>query len=441
MSQSAYIVTGLGFGDEGKGTTVDYLTRNRGVKTVIRHNGGAQAGHNVVTDDGRHHTFAQFGSGTFAGARTFLSRFMVVHPMALLVEAKHLARARVSNPLSLVDIDRRALVITPFHQSFNRLLELSRGDKRHGTCGVGVGATVSDSYSHPSEAIRVGDLYDTAAFKSKLRVVQARKVAQAEVILRGGGMSNAFLEELETLRFLDIDSYARDLRPFRETVKAVEGEGFLSALLATGEDVVFEGAQGVLLDEWYGFHPHTTYSTCTHDNARTLLREGGYGGREVSLGVLRSYMTRHGQGPFPTETDSRVRIEPHNSPRSWQGGFRWGNFDFMLARYALEACKGTSGLVITHMDDMAWNPCDYYLRDGVRTAPIPVNHNRVENGFQDHLLSFVTGVVPHLRGGDANEKAVISGLQEGLGVPVVMASFGPTAESKFIYTDIFHRSN
>src|SRR5437773_11389748 len=91
MRRQAIIVIGLAFGDEGKGSIVDFLTRRYNAHTVVRFNGGPQAGHNVVTSDGRHHTFSQFGSGTFVpGVRTLLSRFVLIEPYAMFKEAAHL---------------------------------------------------------------------------------------------------------------------------------------------------------------------------------------------------------------------------------------------------------------------------------------------------------------------------------------------------------------
>src|SRR5258707_5943403 len=138
------IVVDLGYGDAGKGTVVDWLCspgQAGGPRTVVRFNGGAQAAHNVVTQDGRHHTFAQFGSGTLSapGTRTYLSRFMLVDPLALVGEAEHLARLGVAAPLALVAIDRDALLTTPYHQAANRAREAARGAARHGSCGMGVG--------------------------------------------------------------------------------------------------------------------------------------------------------------------------------------------------------------------------------------------------------------------------------------------------------------
>ena len=157
MNPRAFIVTGLGFGDCGKGTVTDALTRRFDARLVVRFNGGAQAGHNVVLPDGRHHTFAQFGAGTFVeGVRTHLASHVVVHPTALAVEADYLARGGVPDALSRLTADPRCLVTTPFHQAAGRLRERLSG---HGTCGVGVGETMRDALAHADDAIRLGALH------------------------------------------------------------------------------------------------------------------------------------------------------------------------------------------------------------------------------------------------------------------------------------------
>ena len=131
----AFLVAGLGFGDEGKGSIVDYLVRRENARTVVRFNGGAQAAHNVVTPEGAHHTFAQFGSGSFAGAETVLSKFVMVNPPALLKEAAALKGKGVEPQ---VYVDKAALVTTPFHVAVNRIKESRRGSGRHGSCGMGI---------------------------------------------------------------------------------------------------------------------------------------------------------------------------------------------------------------------------------------------------------------------------------------------------------------
>src|SRR3954449_12449778 len=138
--RQAFITVDLGFGDAGKGSIVDFLTRANDAHTVVRYNGGAQAGHRVVTAGAspRDHVFAQFGSGTLSGAATHLSRFMLLDPPAMLEEARHLA-ALGSDPLPRTTIDEGAPIITPFARAINRLRERARGSQRHGSCGMGIG--------------------------------------------------------------------------------------------------------------------------------------------------------------------------------------------------------------------------------------------------------------------------------------------------------------
>ena len=143
--------------------------------TVVRFNGGAQAGHNVVTADGRHHTFAQFGSGTFwPGVRTFLSRFMLVDPLALAAEAAHLAAVGVSDALDRLAVDADALLATPYHRAANRARELARGLDRHGSCGMGIGETASYALRFPADAPRVGDCAAPRALAGKLGLLHDR---------------------------------------------------------------------------------------------------------------------------------------------------------------------------------------------------------------------------------------------------------------------------
>ncbi|MGW5010844.1 adenylosuccinate synthetase, partial [Micromonospora chalcea] len=147
------MVVDLGYGDAGKGTVVDLLCATRQVHTVIRFNGGAQAAHNVVLRDGRHHTFAQFGAGTFRpGVRTHLARHVVVDPLALAAEADHLASVGVPDALDRLTVDGEALLATPYHRAANRAREIARGADRHGSCGLGVGGGGAGRPAPPRQA-------------------------------------------------------------------------------------------------------------------------------------------------------------------------------------------------------------------------------------------------------------------------------------------------
>src|SRR5919197_743634 len=289
--RQAILIADLGYGDAGKGATVDYLARLTAAHTVVRYNGGAQAAHNVVAPDGRHHTFAQFGSATFLpGVRTHLSRFT---------------------------IDGDALVISPYQQAANRLRELARGAGRHGSCGLGVGETVGDALVHPDLVLRARDLPDRALTARKLAALRDLKAAQVATLQTCQEQHAASAASRERALF-DDRTLVRDhvdlYRALARAVTLVDGD-YLPRVLRAPGTVLFEGAQGVLLDEWHGFHPYTTWSTTTFRWARQLLDEAGYGAPIVRLGVLRAYATRHGAGPFVTEDpELAARLaEPHNA--------------------------------------------------------------------------------------------------------------------------------
>src|SRR6266545_215189 len=182
--QQAFLTVDLGFGDSGKGSIVDFLTRIHAAHTVVRYNGGAQAAHRVVTDgpNPREHVFAQFGSGTLAGAATHLSRFMLLDPLAMVAEERHLQSLGVPDAFQRTTIDERALVITPFQRAANRLKELARGDGRHGSCGMGIGETMADYLRYGDRVVLAGDLASSDALRAKLAFVRAANLAKIEAL-------------------------------------------------------------------------------------------------------------------------------------------------------------------------------------------------------------------------------------------------------------------
>lgn len=447
------VVVDLGFGDAGKGTITDYWVRTTDADVVVRFNGGAQAGHNVVTKDGRHHTFAQFGSGTFVPTvRTHLSSYTVVHPTALLVEARRLEDIGVRNVLRRITIHREALVTTPFHQAANRLRELARGNQPHGTCGVGVGETMSDAMAGRDDVIRMGDLDDPWKTKTKLQRLQTRKRAEMDEALRALSGLAAAEYERQILEKKDIvDAWLDALAPLR-ALRCTVGSEEERALLRHARAVVFEGAQGVLLDEWRGFHPHTTWSTCTFDNALNILKDIGWEGTITRIGVSRTYATRHGAGPFPTEDPALQGLLPevHNGSDGWQGTFRVGYLDGVLLRYALKACGGADVLALTHMDRVPmpgkWKVCRGYRvqkehRTFFQTALAePEYATDIQLGpyrdleYQERLGKALRRVVPdfeELETGTDGEN-IVRWVEECTGVRVGIVSRGPTAEDKQI---------
>jgi adenylosuccinate synthase len=441
-------VVDLAFGDCGKGSVVDFLTRRRSAGLVVRFNGGPQAAHNVVTADGTH-TFSQFGSGSFVpGVRTLLSRFMLIEPYAMFNEARHLESLGVADAWGRLLIDGRCPVITPAHQAANRLRELARGSAAHGTCGMGIGETVQDLRDHPDLVPHACELSDRAMISRKLRGLCDLKTGQlrdAIVSLRGHPAAKFAIETLTDRSWLGaaVDNYAELAR----RASIVSETAVASALRFSGT-ILFEGAQGVLLDESFGFHPHTTWSTTTFANADLLLDEAGYEGRRYRLGVLRAYFTRHGAGPFVTEDESLSPVlpEPHNAGTGWQGRFRVGLFDAVAARYGLALARGVDGLAMTHLDRLpavAYRMCrayrdhgpvdgdaDHFVREEGRITGLSV-HLAADLTRQERLTELLFQCRPtdtQPAGGGA--EAFIDEVERELRSPVVLTSSGPAASDK-----------
>ncbi|GIH78950.1 adenylosuccinate synthetase [Planobispora longispora] len=401
------IVVDLGYGDAGKGGVVDWLCARGDVTAVIRFNGGAQAGHNVVLPDGRHHTFAQFGSGTFRGVPTHLSRHMVVDPFALSAEADHLRRLGVSQPYGMLTIDREALLATPYHIAAGRDRERERGESRHGSCGMGVGEVMAYALENPFVAPKVGDCERPGLLAQKLNLLRDRL----------GDRIGADAPPVA-------DCLAAYLA-FAQRVRLVD-PSYVSELLRR-RPVVFEGAQGVLLDEWHGFHPHTTWSTTTFDNAFSLLD----GEHAVRLGVLRTYTPRHGPGPLVTEDPELSLPEPHNRSGPWQGPFRIGHFDAVAHRYALAAAGGVDLLALTHLDAPVSRMCDSYdigeLPVEEKSEPVDQAGLAARLARQSELTARLDKALPHYVDGISDWPTAVS---EALGVRVWLGSSGPTAHAK-----------
>lgn len=375
----AIFLAGLGFGDEGKGTITDYLTRKLGARLVVRYNGGFQAAHHVVLPDGRWHCFSQYGSGTLAGARTHLSRFMIVNPEHFRNETHALETLGVEAPSSLVTVSPHALVATPYHGILNRARERARGLGRHGSCGMGIGETVSMSIDHPALALRVGHLRNEGVALYYLQKIRDFVLAE---LLRLKGEGNATDAELGlSTEFRQADVVPRaldDARVFARTVRQAEDSG-LPDMMRRAEVTIFEGAQGVLLDETHGFAPHTTWSDCTFWNAEKLVAPIRDDLELRKLGVLRCFQTRHGPGPMPTEDAACLPLldGDHNQEGPFQGPMRAGHLDLVLTKYAIDVLGGIDGIALTHMDKMRGHgvtPCTHWNSearlefDGLRQA-------------------------------------------------------------------------
>lgn len=408
------IVVDLGFGDAGKGSIVDYLTSmaipiDDRAKTVVRFSGGAQAGHRVVHPGAGEHVFSQFGAGFFNHAATYLSRFMLVDPLALITEAEHLQFPSVGPPLSRVMIDRRALLTTPFHSAANKAREVARGADRHGSCGMGIGETRRFERDHPDDAPIVADTQEPKVLRRKL-----------------WALHDYYMDLIPAADMPPIDLLMEVYKSFANIAHMVD-ERFLPLALENS-NVVFEGAQGVLLDEWFGTYPYNSWTKTGFDNALTLLDEADYTDPVKRIGVTRTYMVRHGAGPFPTENELLTKELPDaaNVNGPWQGQFRVGELDMVLLRYALEVTKGADALAVTHMDKLdkfTWGVGDGYIIDGQRVDaihPPPAKDFVYQQDLTERLMRAKALIVP----GDPLYAL------ESLDIPIEILSYGPKYRDK-----------
>lgn len=430
-----YSVIDLSFGDSGKGTTVDWLCSpasplsHDGISMVVRSNGGCQAGHNVHTSDGRSHTFSMWGSGTFHGVPTYLSDYVYVNPMNIINEGLHLESLGVRGAADLLWIDENCPVITPYHRAANQLREKARGEGAHGTCGHGFGEAVfAHRYRGGDHVLRAGELRDPIVVSDKLRVMRGRLYDEF------GLGADRFIPSLPAIRSYYLD-FATNFKP-----RIVPAEQVLRPALLN-DRCVFEGAQGMLLDEYHGFHPHTTWSDCSTFRIGSLMNTLGVRHQVLNLGVVRAYMTRHGQGPFPTysKTMTDDLREPDNrSTGVFQGVFRKGYFDRPLLSYATQCAGHVHGLVVTHMDQVGkYEPkmcVDYRWR---RTPSTPLEGKLLETEelqveHQTRLTETVVSAIPEY-------ETILSphdptAYAEAIGVDLFASSYGPTFEEKRLAT-------
>lgn len=417
---SVDIVVGLGFGDETKGATVDKLCSEKKVDAVVRFSGGPQTAHNVILPTGEHHTFAQFGSGTLRHVPTVHTRHSLINPLNLIREEENLRKLLGYSPLYDLVVSENSLLITLLHRSANQKREEQRGNGAHGSCGQGIGEAMMYATQFPDAAPRMGDMKNPVQLLRKLVAYRSwveDQLGEPLSLSESTQTVAAQLEELFVSRPLNIVS-----------------DDFISTFISKANNLVFEGTQGVLLDEWVGFHPHTTWSTVTPQNALRALQEAGRSDAPRVLGIVRSYATRHGYGPFPTElvseSDTARFSEHHNKHGRWQGAWRVGDFDMSLMRYAVSAAQKVDGIVLSHCDTPAADVVDY---GDVAVAPIPILPIEEEQLAKQYvntqrLLSVDTMVAQ--RTSIESTEQLTSMIESETDVPVVMASYGPTSDDR-----------
>lgn len=386
-TKRAKAIIGAGYGDEGKGLLTDALAAQDPSNTVVvRFNGGAQAGHTVTLADGRRHVFSHFGAGSFSGASTYLSRHFVAHPMLFAKERAALEDLGVE---PRVVVDPRSFVTTPWDMLVNQWVEDARGPRRHGSVGVGFGETL-ERHRDPRLRTTVADLA-SPNLPSCLEAI-ARSWVPARLAELGVAPPTASPDPQVVNQ-----AFAADARAFLDRVE-------LSERPPSGE-LLFEGAQGLLLDQDLGCFPHVTRSHTGLPNVVRLAEAFGVEALDV-IYVSRAYVTRHGAGPLRHAYAQRPYsgiVDATNQPNPYQGSLRFGCLDVdVLARVV----AADLGRVMTR---------------------IPI---RVGAGLT--CLDQVGARVESVRGGHretSSPEALLSAAAEGLNASMSFASWGPTRET------------
>ena len=310
---TATVVIGANWGDESKGKMVDYLAAgSAGPTVVVRANGGAQAGHTVVTPEGKRHVFSHFGSGTLAGAATYLARHFVCNPLVFWKENRELVALGARPPIAA---DPRCFVTTPYDMLINQAVEDHRAHRRHGSVGLGFGETIERN-SYPAFQLWKADLANKEKVRDRLRLIRDTWVptrCAQHGIPRLARDDHRMSDEI-------LDKTVLACLALEGTV-ATAGAEYLER-----KSVIFEGAQGLALDMDGKNFPHVTRSNTGLRNVAPLARVLG-----LNLDVIyvtRPYLTKHGAGPLVGEYEPNPPIvDQTNTAHPWQGKLRFARLD------------------------------------------------------------------------------------------------------------------
>lgn len=327
----ARVIIGANYGDEGKGMTTDYLCRKLKNCIVIRFNGGAQAGHTVITPSGERMVFSHLGSGTFTKTPTYLSEHFIANPVAYLKELNKFVDEFDTRPLveSIVHIHPNAPVTTPFDVMMNWAVENKRraSASQHGSCGLGINETVTRQLTG-NFSLTIADLIDLPESKLRNKLQHIR----SEYYKHRAHELEDFIDKDWYEDFV-IEEFIIHCRNFISFVRVVEYE-----TLNQYDHLVFEGAQGLLLDEVRGGYPHVTRSRTGLPNVEDVMDAVGIKDADVYY-ITRSYLTRHGAGQLPFEVDYKIypAIEDRtNIDNHFQGKLRFAPLNLSLLREAVD---------------------------------------------------------------------------------------------------------
>lgn len=363
---SSLVIVGAQWGDEGKGKLTDYLAEKADV--VVRYQGGNNAGHTVEVDN-EIYKLQLIPSGIlYADKQCLIGNGVVLDPEAFLNEIRNLENRGIKT--GNLKVSDRAHIIFPYHKKIDELSELKRGSDDLGTTKKGIGPCYMDKTERIG--IRVCDLLKKEVFAKKLKSNLELKNAYLKKIYDFEGYS---YDEM-LAKYLE---YAEQIRPFVDDTSVLVYEA-----LKSQKKVLFEGAQGTLLDLDFGTYP---YVTSSHPIAGGVCIGAGVGPALIGkvIGVVKAYTTRVGKGPFPTElfdeTGEYIRVTGKEFGTVTGRARRCGWFDAVIVRYAARI-SGLTGIAITKLDTLSNIPivkmCVGYRLDGDIIREFPASLEDLE---------------------------------------------------------------
>jgi len=406
-------VLGAQWGDEGKGKIVDLLTPNFSI--VARYQGGHNAGHTVYAN-GRKFVLRLLPSGILHdGITCVIGNGVVIDPQALFAEIDELAAAGIDIGNRLIVSDKAHLIL-PYHRELDLLSEARRGERKIGTTSRGIGPAYEDKIAR--RGVRVGDLANQAALAE---AVEHNVAARNRLIAESTMDAAVVLAELGR-------AWAR-MKPWVTDVSV-----YLAAARRDGRAIMFEGAQGTLLDIDHGTYPYVTSSNATIGGVCTGL---GVGPRAIDkvLGVAKAYTTRVGEGPLPTELTGEIGNRLRETGQEFGAVTgrprRCGWYDAVAVRYAARV-NGLDALALTKLDVLDGLPelqvCTSYRCHGAILTEMP--GELAQLAACEPIYETLAGWSQPTRGvqeyGDlpAEARAYIARLEEITGVPAAIVSTG-----------------
>ncbi len=419
------VVIGTQWGDEGKGKIVDWLTDR--AQGVVRFQGGHNAGHTLVVN-GKKTVLHLIPSGILRDNVTcYIGNGVVLSPEALLEEIDMLAKAGVE-VAGRLKISEATPLILPHHVALDKAREIAKGAGKIGTTGRGIGPAYEDKVAR--RAIRVQDLFHRERFAAKL----------GEVL----DHHNFMLKNYFKAEIVDFNKTLDDAMRMAERIKPLVADvpRALYEANKNGDNLLFEGAQGTLLDIDHGTYPFVTSSNCTAGGASTGTGMGPSSMHYV-LGITKAYTTRVGSGPFPTELFDDVGRylgeKGHEFGATTGRARRCGWFDAAALKRSIQI-NGISGLCVTKLDVLdgleTLRICVGYKIGGQVSDILPVGAETLSNcepiyeelpGWKDSTVGVKT-----VDGLPANARAYLQRMEALCEVPIDIISTGPDREETIV---------